>query len=167
MGLDISAYPRLVPAPGDVAMTDGEPDDWQSYFVVRRDEIEMTEAHFPGATEGLTPGVYRRDGEFGFRAGSYGGYNQWRDQLARLAGWSGATAAWDDPKSVSGPFGRLINFSDCEGYIGPAPAAKLAADFAEYQHAADRHPDEWFREQYSRWRKAFEMAADGGLVDFH
>ena len=55
MGLDISAYPRLVPAPGDVAMTDGEPDDWQSYFVVRRDEIEMTEAHFPGATEGLTP----------------------------------------------------------------------------------------------------------------
>jgi hypothetical protein len=73
-------------------------------------------------------------------------------------------AAWG---MSEGPFWELIHFSDCEGTIGPEVSAKLAQDFARYQDQADAHPDERFRDLYATWRTAFEMASQGGAVDFH
>ena len=61
----------------------------------------------------------------------------------------------------------MINFSDCEGVIGPKTSAKLAKDFAEFQAQADAHPDDWFRDLYTTWRRAFELASDDGAVGFH
>lgn len=75
-----------------------------------------------------------------------------------------AASAW---AATGGPFWELINFSDCEGVLGPATSAKLAGDFATWQEKADQHPDEAFRVLYARWRKACEMAADGGALVFH
>jgi len=85
----------------------------------------------------------------------------------------GAHEIWADA-TTKGPFVELINFSDCEGEIGPIVAAKLAKDFAEHQEKARTYvplhndPDEpdWWFNLYKDWRKAFEMASDGGSVCF-
>lgn len=173
MGLDITAYSKLKKVPCKFN-SDGEPinDKGQD-----REGVFIPYAHssFPEHHKGLTPkAAYEYGKSFDFRAGSYSGYNAWREQLAALAGYAAkpgftdakphSETAWD---MDSGPFWELINFSDCEGCIGPVVSAKLAKDFADYQAKADAHDDEYFRRKYSEWRKAFEMAADGGAVDFH
>jgi hypothetical protein len=71
-----------------------------------------------------------------------------------------------------GPFWELIQFADNEGYIGPTVAAKLATDFANWadrakEFAKDPEVGEWWLVSYNKWRQAFELAADGGVVDFH
>ena len=115
----------------------------------------------------------------GFRAGSYSGYNHWREKLAEIAGYpsietdrfgSGLKEMRHDAgarEAGSGPFYELIWFSDCEGIIGPITSAKLARDFADFQAKADAVEDDYWREKYGKWRQAFEMAAEEGAVDFH
>lgn len=162
MGLDISVYRKLYPA--------------QS---ASDDTIEIRNSpEFESRGNGLPRGPLLGERVFGFRAGSYGGYNEWRDWLAQLAGYpavehdpgykpkemSHAAGAWT---VESGPFWELINFTDCDGTIGPRVAFKLAQDFAEFQVKADAEPEAWFRQKYGEWRKAFETASDFGAVDFH
>jgi hypothetical protein len=160
MGLDITWHSKLTKAVGNEAFDNhGElryDDGWFQPWV---------NPEFPGRADELESKAGYRSEEFGsFRAGSYSGYNRWRDDLATLAGWLNAESAW---KAVDGPFWELITFSDCEGVIGAAVSAKLAKDFAEHQQKADVHPDEWFREKYADWRNAFVKASDDGCVDFH
>lgn len=108
-----------------------------------------------------------------FRAGSYSGYNAWRNDLARQFNPYGPGKGTGRPGDVTAPdpaepFYELIWFADNEGSIGPAAAADLLADFR--QHAAEYRPGEggdWFRKKYADWTTAFELAAAGGLVDFH
>ena len=153
MGLDITAHRNLQ---READQTKAR-DDYEIRIWINPD--------FPGRCDDVAEGFYTSEEEFDFRAGSYGWYNAWRDMLARLAGHSEARDVWRDKKP--GPFTELISFSDCEGTIGTAVSAKLAKDFADYQHAADNHPNEFFREKYNVWRKAFELAAQNGAVQFH
>lgn len=145
MGLDITAYPA----------------DYNNRFLVSHSIIKWTEDNFPGRSEGLEGGaVYAFEESFGFRAGSYGGYNDWRDWLARMSGWESA--------KTTGPFYELIHFADNEGVIGPKVAAKLAKDFAEHADKAKQMAqDDFDLQRYQNWQRAFEMAADNGAVDFH
>ncbi len=161
VGLDITAYHRLKVAKPRPAH--GEDYDYQTQVNIDAPTLSLTENNWPGRTAGTSAGVFDFDEEFRFRAGSYVGYNTWRDDLAKFAGFDSAKLVWDT--SPSGPFVELINFSDCEGFIGPVVAAKLAKDFMD--HAARAADQGWFSECYANWRKAFEMAADGGCVDFH
>jgi hypothetical protein len=167
MGLDITAHRRLYPPTSIDPLADGcyiaEND---GAFAARSDGIP-TGCIYAGCAE-----------EYHFRAGSYSGYNHWREQLAQLAGYPAAedgteptsrfghthsAGAW---AAKSGPFWELITFSDCEGTIGPVTSAKLARDFALHQDAADAHPEECFRHLYREWRHAFELAEHGGAVVF-
>lgn len=168
MGLDITAYSQLVPA------KPGTDDD--HLFPVRQSK------DFPNSIEGLPIGDYEFEEEntFDFMAGSYSGYNAWREQLAKLAGYPPAYSAsrleekryqlrhdqgaWN---ATGGPFWELINFSDCEGIIGPKHAAKLLKDFQEFETRAMEHSDSWFRKCYKEWQYAFGLAAQNGAVDFH
>jgi hypothetical protein len=176
MGLDITAYRGLRRAQPGEGMNPkyGDADyenGWHEMYV---------NSDFPSQADDIVDrAIYHADDDFGFRAGSYSGYSVWRDQLAEMVGYPAITDGLDkyrreypyssgvhaDPKP--GPFVELINFSDCEGVIGPKTSAKLAADFKAFQEKADAHPDDWFREKYADWRKAFEMAADNGAVSFH
>lgn len=175
MGLDITAYRQLKPAPEAAQLP--EEERWDNHFHV------YANPNFPGREVGLDAEWYAipdaAADSLGFRAGSYSGYNRWREHLAQLAGYpaamdaeyrtdsSHAVGAW---QATSGPFWELINFADNEGVIGPVVAAKLALDFAEFDERAkafDPEGDGWFYAQYQKWRQAFEMAADGGAVDFH
>jgi hypothetical protein len=180
MGLDITAYRQLKPCAAPEGAATGD-YDYERFFA------PLNNDHFPGRAAGLDSEWYefsRLDGAvLGFRAGSYSGYNNWREWLAKLAGYPEDPAedlrhrhsggAW---KADGGPFWELIYFADNEGTIGPIVSAKLAKDFAEWDERAkafsetidaDAESRAWFYRQYQTWRHAFEMAADNGAVDFH
>lgn len=168
MGLDISYYSELVVDPTAAVDEEGNPEDWDNCHKFYRNP------DFPGRADDIDPAVVYRglmDGDF--RAGSYGGYNQWRDALARLIGQPSAQAVWDS-KEQSGPFFELIHFSDCEGTIGTAVSAKLAKDFQDWHDRAvafspkaHLYDDEDFIRKYKEWQTAFETAANRGCVCFH
>lgn len=124
---------------------------------------------FIAQADGLTDGIYAVEGTDSFRAGSYGSYNHFREQLARMVGYS-PDDAWEG-RVVDRPFIELINFSDCEGSIGPKTSAKLANDFAAHQATAgvieSNVHDATFAQRYRQFRAAFETAAKGGYVSFH
>lgn len=176
MGLDVTAY-RKIKKLTAVFDADGEPIDPKTLEPVEYAMQAYINPGFQGRADDIEDrAVYDAEDNFGFRAGSYGGYNHWREELAKLAGYpvgqyerygtlypSHCVACWDGQK---GPFSELINFSDCEGIIGTAVASKLAKDFADFQAKADEIGGH-FREKYEDWRKAFEMAADAGAVRFH
>lgn len=177
MGLDITYYANLQKL-DCVFDGDGEPID-----PVTRKPLEdavqfYVNPHFQGREVPLVDGAaYVAEECEGFCAGSYGGYNHWREGLAALAGYPltehesyGQTEFRHDAGAwavESGPFHELINFSDCEGVIGSVVATKLAKDFADFQERANTHMDEGWRDLYAEWRNAFEMAANGGAVRFH
>jgi hypothetical protein len=95
----------------------------------------------------------------GPRAGSYSGYNAWRADLQRQ---------FNPAVDEDGPFFELIYFADNEGCIGPEAAKDLLEDFRLHfeRYMSGAHAD-YFTAKYQDWTRAFELAADGGLVDFH
>lgn len=178
MGLDITAYSGIKKL-DSVFDDDGEPIDQETLEPVEYDMRACVNPDFPGRADGVEDGAYyAADDSFGFCAGAYSGYNRWRNELARLAGYpedvvvshgvakkTHCASCW---RGQDGPFSELINFSDCEGVIGSVVSMKLAKDFAEFQEKAeifDSGP--WFKGLYSSWRKAFELAANNGAVRFH
>jgi hypothetical protein len=170
MGLDITAMRQLTPAPDAELDSGGCLVDYEKFWQPGAAR-EWAEKEWPGRTEGIGDApVYAFAESFGFRAGSYSGHGWFRDNLALLVGYLSAEARWTD--EAAGPFLELIDFADNEGCIGSVVAAKLAADFAKWQERAEkfapslREGDYWLA-TYANWRKAFEMAADSGAVDFH
>jgi len=179
MGLDIRAFSKLVKIDDIADIEEWEEKYWMNdndgTALVSDTMMDYTDKIWPGRTEGLAPSVYRVDGEkFHFRAGSYGGYNRWREWLAQLFLDAQPRTVWANPgKYQDKPFIELIEFSDSEGLIGPVVSAKLSDDFQKGQARvnayvnADSHWEGWVRAQYAQWRRAFELAADSGLVDFY
>lgn len=98
-----------------------------------------------------------------FRAGSYGGYNRWRADLAAEFNPFRASG----PPSPEGPFYELIWFADNEGTIGELAATKLLGNFRQFEVEYAASHDEYDVQRYRDWLRAFELAADGGLVNFH
>lgn len=177
MGLDITAYSRVVLEKEVEVDEYGSPRDWNKY------RVAYVNDDFPGR-EGsiINRGIYSFNKQYGFRAGGYGYYSGWREQLAKMAGYPAtlrtdsygrervahAAACWN---GATGPFSELINFADNEGVLGPEVCAKLAKDFSEYETRAvtfaKAEEDDYFIESYLAWKKAFDLAADGGMVEFH
>jgi hypothetical protein len=139
-------------------------------------------------SEGIQSGEYTCEGIRGsFRAGSYSGYGNWRRTLAKMIGWE-IEDLWQhvgtlvqrnenlndvlnesDELKVDIPFVELLNFSDCEGFIGPKTSAKLYLDFLEWDEKAkvsDPFKGGYFYETYQEWTEAFKVASDGGCVIF-
>ncbi len=163
MGLDITAYKTVTFVRERTEAEEGDDVEGLRFLYPNPDFV----AH----ADGLAEGFYRTsdgDGEtLDFRAGSYSGYSQWRAMLAaRLVGER--HDIWNNPERYAHkPFVALINFSDCEGMIGPATSALLAADFAANEAKAVEGAETWFADLYRKWRAAFELAAHGGVVVFH
>lgn len=163
MGLDITAYQRLTPD------KDGKIQLWIN-------------GDFPGRAAPFDDADLRFTAKqaFSFRAGSYSGYNLWRDQLAKLAGYpetdhpaphrkgerSHAAFVWgQEPRGL--PFEELVNFADNEGTLGTTICQKLLKDFKEFdQRAKEFSEDSWFYLKYQDWAYAIALAADGGAVQF-
>ncbi len=158
MGLDITAYRKLKVVEEPKFDEYGDLVEWDTQWKPGG-SMEWSEEHFPGQGEGVDPQkVYTWEEAFGFRAGSYSGYNWWRAKLELFA--------------EGEDFRELINFADNEGVIGPVVSKKLAKDFEKNKEKAQEFSKtlddgEWWFGQYKRWQEAFEMAADNGAVDFH
>ncbi len=180
MGLDITAYSKMKKM--DVLFNnDGEPVDpvtrepVDHYYNVRANH------DFPGRSDGLEDGAYYDyvKSEHVF-AHSYSGYNVWRETLARLAGYpldsflntfgvqenSHAASAFFGNVPDGAPFVELVNFSDCEGVIGPVVAAKLLRDFQEFDERAKALGDDRFYVGYCQLKRGLELASDGGALVF-
>ena len=125
--------------------------------------------NFKDRADDLVEGAYRVEEREHFRAGAYSYYNRWRAWLCLLALDCTPDRVWNDPKTFEGtPFVELVNFSDCEGVIGPKTSAKLAKDFIDFTDRAESAPgEEGFVELYAEFRRAFVNASDRGFVDFH
>ena len=160
MGLDITAHSKLTPKTKAKVDGGGFPTDGSIWVRHNPD--------FPAHAADIKDGYYKAGRKsVCFRAGSYSGYYWWRNELAVLAGFDSAEEIWESRGKMEGPFTELINFSDCDGIIGPGVSAKLAGDFDEFQAKADAHPEESFRTVYAEFREAFKLAAGGGAVFFH
>lgn len=167
MGLDITAYSWLTSV-GRHTTDYCENDDHVNAYAY--DEFPQSFRGIPvlGTTEhsGVTfleGGCYALTAEtktHGFWAGSYGGYSRWRADLQEQ---------FNPERKPDGPFYELIWFADNEGCIGPEAALDLLDDFRH--HATAYNPSasvsSFAREKYEDWMRAFELAADGGLVAFH
>lgn len=159
MGLDIQAYSLLRHLP-DACDDDADDGDDKRLRI-------WENPHFPGRAAGLfVGGVYSTaDSRYlGFKAGSYSGYNHWRSLLEECAESLPAYA-----------FHELIEFSDCEGTIGPAISAKLRDDFEQYRSAVQEKiaalissEDErsYWLDRYESFAAAFALAAEDGCVVF-
>lgn len=168
MGLTIQAYSKLVFAPNQ------DPDDEEADTLVFVD----VSRGFAAQAAGLRIGYHMATGEDYEFGDSYSGYNRWRNRLAQLGGYAptlhvakaGAEAELRHDVTVwngaQGPFSELINFSDCEGSIGPAVSAKLLVDFGAFREQAEALNDQGFLHMYTSFQRAFALAADDGAVIF-
>ncbi len=171
MGLDITAYKNT-----KVIDYLPEVEDWEDKYYGCIDMPENTAYidnclanHFPEWAEGLEFGAeYQYEDCYCFCAGSYSGYNYWRNWLSlTVLGISAATVWANKELYQEKPFYRLINFSDCEGVIGPIHSAKLAEDLKEHQSSIDELKcEQWLKDKYANWKRAFEHASENGYVDF-
>jgi len=180
MGLDITAYKNLKPATGITMTEDGEPLRGEKYAFDLA--VFYANPDFPGREGSIKEGVaYEYEDAHGFRAGAYSFYFRWRDWLAKLAGYpavdatlsigikasSHAASAWHGHK---GPFYELINFADNEGTLGPEVAARLLADFREWDERAKTFAESSeprMYDMYQEFTKAMEYASENGAVQFH
>lgn len=107
---------------------------------------------------------------YDFQAGSYSGYGYWRAVLCENALGVPPQIVWSSPeKFVERPFFHLINFSDCEGTIGPEICRKLATDFRMHNGKLalfNGDFEDWIADKYQDWQEAFTLAQEDGLVLF-
>src|SRR5262252_7716720 len=93
MGLDITACSKLVLAANPAVDEDGEPIA-VTQIKIPEDVLQSTERNFLGRADGLEPGLCSYTELDDFRAGSYSGYNLWRDALCRMIHGISAEQFW-------------------------------------------------------------------------
>lgn len=163
MGLDIHAVERVVLTPEHPTETDdGE-------YCGDRDNHHFIDGGRLGSL--LIHRCYDSTGkDMHFRAGSYSGYGEWRNALSEVAVGVPADRVWNQKDKYSlFPFYELIDFSDCEGVIGPEVAHKLAKDFRIQRETVRPRlveKGDGYGELYDLWQAAFELAAGEGMVMF-
>lgn len=115
-------------------------------------------------------GTYRAVETGHFHAGSYSGYNYFRNQLTQFAYNMPAKDLWES-SIESGPFYEIINFTDCDGHIGPTTSAKLYNDFEQYYEKAKTYDSDIgnysFKGRYENFMNFFKIASENnGVVIF-
>lgn len=168
MGLDITAYADLKLVGTAMDGDDYEERfDWVSTLYIYGPTLDLWPSHIEGANL-VRGGVYQFSKQWKFGAGSYSGYNFWREELSLCALGVSPETIWDDFERWKDlPFAYLINFSDCEGYIAGKTAQRLFEDFEQHKENSRVWGSDYWRQTYNDWHKAFRLAAQNGLVDFH
>lgn len=170
MSLQVYAYAGLILVPGgrhDANLDTPEGMLWA-----------LVNPAFPGRAEDLLDGhLYSYDRRVRVLDMSYGGYNDFREWLAKIAGYPTApregkgmrhdAGCWEQ---TGGPLWELINFADNEGCIGNAVCKKLAQDFAQLQPRPDAERSIGafvFKHFFNSLRLGVELAAaNNGCLEF-
>lgn len=172
MGLDVSGYKNLVEV-ATLTEEDERFDEMRSSFIMLR----INKA-FPGRAEGIKEYTFYNGTHIRGPSLPYSAYGQWRNDLAKLAGykneeyehspgfkeWSYCKGCWFD--GVTGPFSEQIDFSDCEGTLGPIVCAKLAKDYEAFDEQAKALGDQFYK-TYSLFRELFSQTEGLVAVEFH
>ncbi len=131
MGLDITAARRVTYV--------GLPPDEASYdtWYEKHDLYAWVNTDFPERAGSREKGFYDAEETFDFRAGSYSGYNHWREWLSETMLGVAPKVVWDNhDRYCPEPFYELICFADNEGIIGPEACTRLLKAFRENQEKA-------------------------------
>lgn len=172
MGLDICAYSNIMKQP------DPEVQKVVGKLLSSEGEEILEVFEVTDRCHDLEEGVYLDTFDtvqHHFRAGSYSGYNQFRNLLSKALLGVEASAVWEDPTSFEGrPGYEMIDFSDCEGNISSSVADKLRQDLVENRDVFKAHlievfgegndQIEWSMETYDNFIYAFELASENGVV---
>ena len=127
----------------------------------------------------------------GFRAGSYSGFNEFRNWLAQKVGFNTYLLLLDATTEKAGEWvdkrgqnknaskaivcGALFHHSDCDGYITASDAKRLLKDLKAIKAtlkdpAPNDKQEEWFREKLDDWIEVCEgsvgMKGDSGRIWF-
>lgn len=163
MGLDIIAYSKLKKNEHLSTMSEEDREDLDINCLIMSPVLTEIDEAFPGRAEPLkyngdiyTCGSYK---EYGI--GSYGTYGWFRRALE----------AFSEDRDC---FNELIDFSDCEGVIGSIVSKKLYEDFSSNAESFEQWvyqkysvvDGEWLLRIYCKFESAFEIAKDGGAVEF-
>lgn len=152
MGLDVSGFSHV---------------KWASFAepVDGTDTIRLiNNTDFPKHAGTIRDGWYTYDESESGPSMGYGGYNRFREDLARLAGYS-IREAWAGLHEGE-PFYEIVNFSDCEGTICAAMCKKLERDFTAFDERAQKL-DQWFYDKYVEMHAAIKCAAKDGALKFY
>jgi hypothetical protein len=153
MGLDVYAFANAHRI-GESGCA-GDDDPTVTSILISRD--------FPKHAQGLTDGEYRfTERRHGVGLG-YGRYNDWRDSLARFAGFNSASQVWKECP-LTGDFVELINFTDCDGTIGHKLCVKLYNDFRRNAVRAESYATEEWRTYYKDFLAIFKFAAENNGI---
>lgn len=146
-------------------------DEWDRYRWFLR------VAEYGDRMDGVNEGTYETKKASSFRVSTFGDYNLFRNMLAMVGMGAQDQEVWSNPREFRGrPFWEQVDFSDCEGNIGPETSAKLARDYEEQREAfkiflENRVGGEealYYLGIYESFALSFKLAAEGhGLVSFH
>ena len=163
MGLDIVAFEKakLISENFEADPEEIEHESENEVFRVKISPNFLSHDH-------LVNGIYAYEGKMiEFCAGSYGTYNGFRYDLCLIAHGVQPNIVWKNPKIYEkGDFYELINFSDCEGAIGPTTAGKLFYDFKKHRDNYHLENNVWDNERYDYWMNAMELASNDGILIF-
>lgn len=163
MGLDIIAYSKLKKNECLSAISEEDRKDLDINCLIMSPLLTEIEKAFPGRAEPLkyNGDIYTCGSHKEYSIGAYGTYGWFRQVLETFS---------EDCDC----FDELINFSDCEGVIGSAVSEKLYEDFSSNAESFEQ----WVYQKYSvvegelllriyyKFESAFEIAKDGGAVEF-
>ena len=159
MGLDVIAYEGIGKFLGD-----SDQYDTKDNVFLSRNPPGFSDV----APEIRHDGYYKILGKvFRFRAGSYGGYNEWREWLSEAFVGVFPKEIWENPKKFEGkPFVELINFSDSEGVLGKEVCYKLKKDFEDA--VIPDTTTQYYVNIFGNFSAAFDLASSvrGGVVQF-
>lgn len=163
MGLDIIAYSKLKKNKYLSTMSEEDREDLDINCLIMSPLLTEIEEAFPGRAEPLkyNGDIYTCGSHKEYSIGSYGTYGWFRRALETFS---------EDCDC----FNELIDFSDCEGVIGSVVSEKLYEDFFSNAESFEQ----WVYQKYSivdgelllrmyyKFESAFEIAKDGGAVEF-
>lgn len=163
MGLDIIAYSNLKKNEYLSSISNEEKEELDESYLIMSPVLTEIDKAFPGRAEPLkyNGDVYDCENYEWINIGSYSTYGWFRWVLE----------AFSENRDC---FNELIDFSDCEGIIGSIVSKKLYEDFSsnaesfeQWVHLKfDAYDSELLLQMYRKFESAFEIAKDGGAVEF-
>ena len=100
-----------------------------------------------------------------FSAGSYSNYGRFRRDLCLLVNNIPVEELWNNNDDTL-PFYWLLNFSDCDGYIGTDYCKILLQDFEKYSKIVHSNLENYFINLFDNFHEAFKLASNNGIVKF-
>jgi hypothetical protein len=176
MGLDIRAVNKII-------TKQTEPEAFELGIIMNEEPDQFyINPDFPDHTSeyGTKPGVveYIKSEEStteSFRAGSYSGYNKWRNLLSLALLGVKAETAWENvSKYQSYPAWGIINFSDCEGAFDSVKSNNVHEELVDNRDKFVSYikndtdigdmDTEHYIETYDGMIRCFKLASEAGVL---